>query len=114
MIYVLIFLGALLVNLYIILWGKGDLEKLKSKVSLRAYMKELEIAMDEMIGDKGTTALKIVFILLCIVIVLMNATFFFLSLLAFILGTYVAKKSYQIPIVSNILNKIATYINRLR
>ncbi len=114
MIYIVVFFVALLLNLYIVIWGKGDLNKLKAKVPLKTYLKELESSLDEMIGDKATTTAKIIAIILCVMIVIFNAILFLGMLVAFILGSFVAKKSYQIPAVSNVLNKIATYINRMR
>jgi len=112
--YIGIFTLALLFNFYVMLFGKKDLTKLKEKISIQKYLKELDTALTEMLGDKGATIAKISGIILSIVFVVMNAVTFLLSALALLVGTYAAKKLYVVPTVSNVLNKLATYINRLK
>lgn len=114
MIYFGIFTLALLFNFYVILFGKKDLTTLKEKISLKKYLKELDTALTEALGDVGATFTKLICILFCIVFVVVNAITFLLSAVSIVLGTYAAKKLYPLPIVSNYLNKIATYINRLK
>lgn len=111
---VLAFLGAFLFNLYVLVFGKKDLDALKQKISIRQYLREIEDGLLQSIGDKWTTLLKILFIILSIVFVIFNVFSFLLCIAAIMGGTFAAKKSWEIPSVSNLLNKIATYINRLR
>lgn len=114
MLYLIVFIVAFLLNVYLVIWGKKDLERLKMKIPLKEFIREMEESLNDAIGDKASTVAKIFAILLCVVLVFMNALMFFGGLLAFILGTWTAKRAYQIPAVSNVLNKIACYINRLR
>ena len=114
MIYIGIFILALLFNFYVTLFGKKDLTKLQEKISLAKFLKELDADMTKAIGDKETTILKIVVAFIGIIFVLVNAVMFLFCAAAILLGTYAAKKLYPIPMVSNYLNKLATYINRLK
>lgn len=113
-VFVLVFVVTLLLNWYIILFGKKDLEQLKNKISIGKYLKEIDESLVKEIGDKYTTLIKISLIVLSIVIVLTNAYLFLSGLVALILGTSVAKKSFKVGAIQNVLNKLATYINRVK
>lgn len=113
MVYSLIFVLAFLFNLYIIvLDGKKDLQKLKEG-SIKKYLAELKDSVSEVLGQ-GAKYFWIGLVLLAMTIVFFNAMFFLGCLLASVLGIYAAKKAHQVPFSSNIINKAATYINRLR
>ncbi len=114
MLFLLVFLVTVLVNLYIVVFGKEDLEHLKGKISLRLYLRELDASIVDGIGDRGATAVKLSIILLSVAVIIVNALTFLGCLVAVVLGTFVAKKLHQVSAVSNLLNKVATYINRLR
>lgn len=113
-IFLITFVITVLLNWYIILFGNKDLEQLKNKMSIQKYLREIEQSLVTEFGDKVTTWLKIGLIVLCIAIVIFNAFLFIGLLLGIILGTFLAKKSFKIGSLSNVLNKIATYINRVR
>ena len=114
MIFIISFIVAFLLNLYLTIFGKKDLNRLKEKISIKKYIKEIEEALHEIFGKNGTKLFKGIIVLLSITFIIFNAFTFLICLMAIILGTYTAKKAWQISIVSNFLNKIATYINRLR
>lgn len=114
MIFLVTFPFAFLLNLYIIIFGKKDLTALKEKISIKKYITEIDESLKSLLGENNTKIFKGVLGLLSVIFVIFNAIAFIECLLAVLLGTFAAKKSYQIPCVSNILNKIATYINRLR
>lgn len=113
MMYILIFVIVVLLNLYISFWKK-DLEQFKNKISIGKYVKEINESLVSSVGEKNTTLIKIAAVLLSIAIVFYNAVFFLGCLGAVVSGTITAKKLHQIPATSNIINKIATYINRLK
>lgn len=112
--FLVVFVLAMLFNFYTTIWGKQDLEKLKGKISFGKYLKEMNEGLQDAIGDVAATIVKICFCILVVIIVFVNFWLCLACLLALVLGTWAAKKAYQIPAVSNVLNKIATYINRLR
>lgn len=101
-------------NLYIIIFGKRNLEALKNKVSIKKYLKEIDDSLTSLMGKKYANFTKLILIILSVVFVVFNAVIFIECLVGVILGTFGAKKSYQIPIFNNYLNKILTHINRLR
>lgn len=113
-IFIFVFVLVVLFNWYTILFGKKDLEQLKNKISIQKYLKEMNEALSTGIGEKEASLVKLVAIVLCVVIVICNAYAFLAVLVALIVGTFAAKKSYQVGAVSNLLNKMATYINRVR
>lgn len=112
--FALVLAATVLFNWYVILFGKKDLEVLKSKLSIRTYLKEIEDGLDKIFGDNFTTILKIVFIVLSVVVVIANAFLFLAGLGAFLIGVWLAKKSYQFGPVMSVLRRIAIYINRVR
>lgn len=114
MIFILVFLGTLFLNLYIIIWGKGDLEKLKHKIPFTTYLREIEDSLEEMIGHTWTATLAGLLVVLAISMVVINVYLVVGSVVAIIAGTFLAKKLYQIPQAHGFINKIATYINRWR
>lgn len=114
MIFLITLLLALLFNLYVTIFGKQDIQKLKNKISFGTYLKEINKALDEMMGDTGATILKSLLIGFLILMALFNLLFLAECIIAIILGAYLAKKAYQVSFVNNWLNKLATYINRLR
>lgn len=113
-IFIILFFLTLVFNWYVILFGRKDLEELKSKISLRKYLKQINESLESAIGARNATFVKIGVIVLSLVIVIAKAFFFVAGLAGLVLGTFVAKKLYQVGAVSNILNKLATYINRVR
>lgn len=100
--------------MYVILFGKKDLETLKNKISIKKYIAEIEQSLVEMTNDKAVTAIKVALIVVSVAFVILNALAFLQILAAVVVGTFGAKKSYEIPAVSNYMNKLATYINRLK
>jgi hypothetical protein len=114
MTYFIIFLFVLLLNWYIICFGKNDLTKLKGKVPVGMYLKDLKSSVVETLGDKWTVAIELFSLFLSLVVISRNAMFFLLSICAVVVGTYVAKLSYRIGAVNNMLNWVTTSINRLR
>jgi len=114
MLFVTAFIVAMLFNFFIILFGKKDLEQLKAKMSIGKYMKEINDGLISGLGDTGATLIKLAIAIIVILFIIFNLIPTLLTLLVIAIGTFTAKKAYRIGAVSNILNKIATYINRLR
>lgn len=110
----LLFFVVFLFNLYVVIFGKQDIQALKNKLSISKYLSEINNSLKHAVGDEIAKWLKVVLILLLLMVVIFNIYFFIGCLIALILGTFAAKKAYQYPWTSNIINKIATYINRLR
>lgn len=113
-IIVLAAIASLVGNLAVILFGKPDLAKLRAKLSVGAYLRELDLGLTESIGDRGATALKVVLVILGIVLVISNAFLLLFILVGAWAGMFGAKRLYRISAVSNVLNKFTTYINRMR
>ncbi len=113
-IFLVVLALTVLLNWYIILFGKKDINQLKTKLSIRKYLVQIEESIDNELGHSATTFVKLGFAAILVLLVIFNITFFVLSVLAIMLGVFLAKRSYQIGMISNVLNKIATYINRVR
>ncbi len=103
-----------ILNLYIIIFGKKNLEILREKISIKKYLSEINDSLVSLMGNNYANILKIVLVILSFAFIIFNAFIFIQCLLAVILGTFIAKKSYQVPAFNNVLNKILTYINRLK
>ena len=114
MIFLIAFVCAFLLNIAVTVFGKQDIEALKQKISLSTYLSELNKALTREIGDTAVTVLKLVCTLVIVIFVLFNFIGCILTLISIVVGTLAAKWCYKIPAVSNVINKIATYINRLR
>ena len=71
-------------------------------------------SLSEIISDRGVTIFKLSMIGLGGLFVLLNPLMLLEFGLALWVGTWAAKKSYQVPAISNVLRRVATYINRLR
>lgn len=109
------FAGSLAFNLFVIVFGTKDVEALKAKIARGdSFLKEINRALVEGLGDQAATALKLVLAVLAILFLIWHLVTAVLCLLAVALGTWAAKRAYKIPAVSNALNKLATYVNRLR
>ncbi len=108
------FILTILFNWYVAIWGKQDLDQLKQKISIKKYLADISNGLEEGLGKKGSTITKLLIIIILIGILVANAFLLLGVLVSVALGMYVAKKLFQVGAVSNILHKIATYINRLR
>lgn len=108
------FVAALLFNLYTVIWGRQDLAALKQKISLGKYWKEMWAGLEQGVGKKVTIGTKIFLALFCVFAALTHIFSLLLGLAAVMLGFLTAKKLWQIGSVNNVLNKVATYINRMR
>lgn len=113
-VFLVVLAATVAVNWYIILFGKKDLEQLKNKVSIKKYLAEIEDSIDKSFGKKITTIVKLALIAVSIVVIVANAFLFLVSIGAFVLGVFLAKKSYEFGPVANVLRRIAIYINRVR
>lgn len=111
---IIAFFLSVLFNFFIIIFGKKDLEYLRTRLSFGTYIQEINSGMVDMIGDRGATVVKLGVVIAFGIVLLFNFVGVVLLVGAIGIGTVVAKKAYQIPAVSNILNRIATYIKRLR
>lgn len=114
MLFIPLFLLAILANLYILAVGTRDIETLKGKISIGKFIKLTNESLSDMVGDTAATIIKIVAALLLVAILIANAMFFLICILAIVGGVVASAYLYKVPAVSNIVNKIATYINRLR
>lgn len=114
MLFLLTFVIAFFLNLYVIIFGKKSVEQMRQKLSLKKYLSELNEGLDEIAGKGGAKFMRGAVVVLAISFVIFNALTFLLCLLAVFAATFAAKKSYQVSRVSNFLNKIATYISRIR
>lgn len=112
--FVAVLVATILLNWYIILFGKKDLEQLKAKLSIKKYLAEMGDAMEKAIGRAGSICVQLGFVVLSGVIVIANAFLFMAGIGGFVLGVFLAKKSYQVGSISNVLRRIAIYINRVR
>jgi len=107
------FIIAFLLNLQIIVFGSKFKELLKQKISIMKYVNEILKSSEETIGKDNTKILKIILSLMFLFALIFNFYFFIKIIIAFLLGTWSAKKLYQIPKYANYINKISTYIVRL-
>lgn len=114
MIFILVFIAVLLFNLYTFIWGKKDLQALRGKLSIGRYLKELSDSIKAALGEDVLKWIKICVPIILILIILFNLIFFIECALAIVLGIYAAKRAYQYPATNSFINKIATYINRMR
>ncbi len=114
MTFLVVLVIALFFNWYTVLFGRKDLEQLKAKISIGKYLKEINEALESSLGRKGAAVTKVVLFLVAIAILVSNALLFLAGFVGLVIGTMLAKKSFKISAVSNVLNKIATYINRIR
>lgn len=117
MLYIIagIFLASVLINYaLIVLFTQEEVAELKNKMSFGSYVKELDEVVRDEIGDQGATILKICLVVVAVLWAIFSIKFLLLSLAAILLGTWASKKAYQVPAVANVVNKVATYINRLR
>jgi hypothetical protein len=109
------FASALLFNLFVIVFGTKDVQALKTKMAAGgSYLKEINRALIEGLGDQAATGLKLVLTVLAILFLIWHLVTAILALLAVALGTWTAKRLYKITAVSEVLNRLATYVNRLR
>jgi hypothetical protein len=100
--------------LYVIIFGKKAIESLKTKISIGKYLTEINESLDGLVGSQYASGIKYLLLILSAFFVIFNVAFFLKGLIAVVLGSWVAKKSFQISAVSNVLNKIACYINRIK
>lgn len=103
-----------ILNTYILIFGKSDLQALKNKISIKKYLREIEDSLVAVVGDGWVTVLKLTLVAFTLISLFLNVLLCLVFVGAVLLGTFGAKKSYEIPSVSNVMNKVATYINRLR
>lgn len=108
------FVLTFLYNLVVILFGKKDIEALKQNVPIGKYLKEIDALLVESIGDRATTVLKLAGCALLAVLLVVNILGFVGAGVGIVLGTIAAKRAYRVSAVSNLLNKVATYVNRMR
>lgn len=114
MIFIITLLVVLLLNFYIILFGTKDIDKLKSKICLSKYIDDINTNLKNLVGGKMTIAFYGVVFMVLVLLLLVNILSLLQICLAIIFGTYLAKKLYDIPKISNVMNKVAVYINRLK
>ena len=114
LVVLLVLVLTMLVNWYVLVLGHADLQALKAKVPLKRYFNELKSSSFEMMGEGPTLLFGLALSVLLGTIVLVNAVLFAELIVAILLGTWLAKKGHQVPAISNVLNKVATYVNRLR
>lgn len=113
--FIIAFTVSVLFNFFVILFGKKDIETLKAQIAKGdSYLKQINEAMIEMLGDKGATVLKLILAIFAILFLIWHLLTAIGVLISIFAGTWAAKKAYKIPAVSSVLNKIATYVNRLR
>lgn len=96
------------------LFGRHDLDTLKQKLSVGEYLRSLEESLDSFAGHNATTIAKLALIGFAVLLVIVNLHLALAGFVGFLAGAWLAKRSYRIAVVSNALNKVATYINRLR
>lgn len=108
------FLGALLVNWFVLSVGKDTVTALQGAVPLGKYLSQLNKVLVENIGEGGATAVKVFSVLLVVLFVIFNLVGSILFVVALVVGTLVAKRGFKVPFVNNLILKVATYINRLR
>lgn len=112
--FIIGFIGAMLFNLMIIIFGKKNIAELQNKVSISKYLKEFnELCIEEM-GDTAVTVCKLVMILFCIFLAVMNIFPMIAFVVAVTLGTGLSKKLYTIPSINALINLASVYINRLK
>lgn len=114
MVFILAFLIAFLLNVYVLLFGKVGLEHVKSKISISKYLTEIKGSLESIFGKDALKYLVCITGLICAVVVIVNAVALLMMICGIVAGTFIAKKACQFPATSNVLNKIATYINRLK
>ena len=106
---------SILFNLFVIVFGTKDVEALKAKIARGdSYLKEISKGLTEALGEKGATALKVLLVLLAVVMLITHLVTAIGILVAVAVGTWAAKRIYKIPAAQNLLNKVATYVNRMR
>lgn len=107
--------GAVLFNFFVLAFGTKDVEALKAKIARGdSYLKQINEAMTDALGDQGATALKLGLSAIAVLLLIVNLVNTVLALLAVVAGTWTAKRAYKIPSVANAINKVTTYVNRLR
>jgi len=112
---IIAFAGAVLFNFFVIMFGTKDVDALKAKIARGdSYLKQVNQALVDGLGDQAATALKLVLVVVAILFLIWHLVTAILCLLAIALGTWAAKRAYKISAVGNLLNKVATYVNRLR
>ncbi len=112
---IIAFATAVLFNFFVLAFGTKDVDALKAKIAKGdGYLKQLNEALVEGLGQQGATGLKLVLTVCAILFLIWHLVTAILCLLAVVLGTWAAKRAYKIPAVGNLLNKVATYVNRLR
>lgn len=112
--FLIVFAISLIANIYVIVFGCKDVNSLKERLSMGKYLAIVNKSMVENLGDKGATAAKLGCVVLVGIFILFNVWSFVGALVGLFAGMVAAKRLYQVPAVSNVVNKIATYVNRMR
>lgn len=108
------FVGALLVNWFVLSVGKDAVSALQGAVPLGKYLSQLNKVLVENLGEGGANVVKIGALLLVVLFVIFNLVGSILFVVALAVGTLAAKRGFKVPAVQNVILKVATYINRLR
>ena len=112
MTFIITFFVTLFLNVYILIFGKEDINNLRSRLSFGKYLKEIDQALADSMGYMWASLAKFLFIIFLVLSLLFNYLFFIMVFVAVALGTWCAKKLYSVPMVNGFLNKVATYIKR--
>lgn len=110
--FIITFVGSVVLNIYILLWGKKSIEELRAKMSVGKFLKEINDTLVHETSEHFVFAMKTLGILLLLAIAIHNALLLLAALVGIALGVFVAKRCYENPASQNELNKLATYINR--
>ena len=109
-----VFAASVLANLFIIIFGKADVDALKSRVPLRKWVRELDADMARTIGSGGTVAVKLAACSLVVLFLAFHLVTAILSLLAAGIGILASRRVYAFPPANAFLNRMAVYVNKLR
>lgn len=79
---------------------------------MKKYVDEIFKSAAGVIGSRNLSILKGILVVMLLLFLISNVFLFFKLIAAFLIGSWSAKKIYEIPTVSNYTNKMIIYIIR--
>jgi hypothetical protein len=113
-IFIIAFLATFLLNFAVIVLGKDTMAQLRTDHSLKHYLSEANALLTDSLGDQGATVVKLSLVVIAGLFLIFNLIPTLVCLLAVVVAVIAAKAVLRIRAVSEMLNRLATYINRLR
>lgn len=114
MVFLIALVICILLNFYILIFGKSDFDKFRNKLSIKKYIRELNKTLDESF-DETTVLWGKLFLGFCsLILIIINLWFCLQILIAIPIGIYLSKVLIKVPKISNVINKFAVYISKLR